>query len=229
MRILFAEDDLRLGNLIQHMLRKEGYDIDWVRAGDLAFEYATESHYDIIILDWMMPVESGLTVCRRLREIPYGGGILLLTAKDTTDDRVLGLDAGADDYLVKPFEFKELLARLRAISRRNARSWKPKEERIIVADLEIDRQSRKVIRGKREIKLTVREFQLLNFLAQHYGQVLPRGVIIDRIWGHENEISQNNLDAFMRLLRKKIEFPGEDQLIHNIRGIGFRMGVENAK
>jgi len=180
-------------------------------------------------LDWMIPVENGLSVCKYLRANRYDGGILMLTAKDATDDRVLGLNAGADDYLVKPFEFKELLARLKAISRRSMGKWSLFDDILIVADIEIDRKSKTVKRAEHDLKLTVREFQLLDLLAQNYGHVLSREIILDRIWGLENEVSQNNLDAFMRLLRKKIEIPGQEQVIHNVRGIGFKLEARHAQ
>jgi DNA-binding response OmpR family regulator len=222
MRVLLAEDDYRLGNLIQHMLVKEKIKIDWVQQGDTAFEYAMYSPYDVIILDWMMPGETGISVCDRLRKQGYQGSILMLTAKDAVNDRVLGLDTGADDYLVKPFEFVELLARIRALSRRGGLQLR--EEIVQVGDLVINRSMHTASRGGREIQLTGREFQLLDLLIQNQGRVLPREVILDRVWGLETEVTPNNLDAYVRLLRKKIDLPGEEMLIHNIRGIGYKLG-----
>lgn len=228
MNILLVEDDARLGSLVQRMLQNEGYDIDWVRSGDCVLQAINDADCEMVILDWMLPVMNGIEVCKSLRSNNYCGGILMLTAKDATDDRVIGLDAGADDYLAKPFEFKELLARLRALSRRSSRQV-PLGDIIKIADIELDRQARVVKRGNKEILLTPKEFRILDLMAQNYGKVLPREVILERIWGLESEVSHNNLDAFMRLLRKKIDLPGSDTMIHNIRGVGFKLEAKNDK
>ncbi len=222
MYILLAEDDPRLGKLIKHMFQKEMIKIDWVARGDLALDYALYAQYDVIILDWMMPGASGLEVCSRLRRQGLQVPILMLTAKDATEDRVLGLDTGADDYLVKPFEFSELMARVRALYRRG--SFKLRDDIIQIGSLTRNRTSKTVKRGDQEIQLTGREFQMLDLLAQNSGHVIPREVIIDRIWGLESEVTSNNLDAYVRLLRKKINLPGEETLIHNIRGVGYKLG-----
>ncbi|MDF2635948.1 MAG: two component transcriptional regulator, winged helix family [Pelosinus sp.] len=221
MHILLAEDDLRLGRLVQHMLEKEDMKVDWVVDGSLAFEYAVYSSYDIIILDWMMPGESGLNVCDRLRKQGYQGAILMLTARDAVEDRVLGLDTGADDYLVKPFEFSELMARIRALSRRN--SNKLIENVVIIGNLIFNRTTKLLKYDDKEIYLSGREFQMLDLLIQNKGQVVPREVILDRVWGLESEVTSNNLDAYVRLLRKKIDPPGGETLIHTIRGVGYRL------
>lgn len=223
MRILLAEDDPRLGKLIKHMLEKENMRVDWVQRGDEVWELTRQWSYDVIILDWMMPGQSGIEVCAALREEGCNAGILMLTAKDTVDDRVLGLNTGADDYLVKPFEFAELLARVRALGRRGGMQFQ--EEIVQVGDLCINRSTRTVQRGNRVIQLTGREFQLLDLLVRNRGQVLPREVILDRIWGLETEVAQNNLDAYVRLLRKKIDLPDEPVLIQNVRGVGYRLEV----
>lgn len=221
MHILLAEDDLRLGRLVQHMLEKENIKVDWVVEGDVAFEYAVYSSYDIIILDWMMPGESGLNVCGRLRKQGYQGAILMLTAKDAVEDRVLGLDTGADDYLVKPFEFSELMARIRALSRRS--SNKLIENVVTIGNLIFNRTTKILRYDEKEISLSGREFQMLDLLIQNKGQVVPREVILDRVWGLESEVTSNNLDAYVRLLRKKIDPPGGETLIHTIRGVGYRL------
>lgn len=220
MRILLAEDDAKLGKLLKHMLEKEAFQIDWVIRGDAAIDYALHSAYDVIILDWMMPGGTGISVCDHLRKHHYQGAILMLTARDAVSDRVLGLDTGADDYLVKPFEFTELLARVRALSRRS--TVKLKEEIIQVGSLVLNRSTRSVECGRDEIQLSAREFQLLDLLVQNRGRVVPREVILDRIWGLDASVSSNNLDAYVRLLRKKI--PDQDGVkIQNIRGIGFKL------
>ncbi len=221
MHILLAEDDLRLGRLVQHMLEKEDIKVDWVVEGGVAFEYAVYSSYDIIILDWMMPGESGLNVCDRLRKQGYQGAILMLTAKDAVEDRVLGLDIGADDYLVKPFEFSELMARIRALSRRS--SNKLIENVVTIGNLIFNRTTKILRYDDKEISLSGREFQMLDLLIQNKGQVVPREVILDRVWGLESEVTSNNLDAYVRLLRKKIDPPSGETLIHTIRGVGYRL------
>lgn len=221
MRVLLAEDDARLGKLIKHMLEKSEISVDWVVSGDMALEYALHSPYDVIILDWMMPGQTGLSVCQELRKSSYQGAILLLTAKDAVEDRVLGLDTGADDYFVKPFEFAELLARLRALARRS--SAKLKDDIVQIGSLTLHRSTRSVSRNQIEIQLTSREFQLLDLLVQNRGMVIPREVILDRIWGLESNISSNNLDAYVRLLRKKISLSEEDVVIQNVRGVGYKL------
>ncbi|WP_371380666.1 response regulator transcription factor [Sporomusa aerivorans] len=221
MRILLAEDDAKLGNLINAMLIKSGIQVDWVTQGDTAIEYAMYSPYDVIVLDWMMPGQTGLEACKYLRKHGYQSSILMLTAKDDVVDRVLGLDSGADDYLVKPFEFAELLARLRALSRRS--SARLQEEEVQVGDLVLNRSTRSVRFADNEVQLTSREFQLLDLLVQNEGQVVPREVILDRVWGLEADVSPNNLDAYVRLLRRKINLPEGDVVIQNVRGVGFKL------
>lgn len=222
LRILLAEDDKRLGNLLVHMLNKEQYHIDWVINGDDALDYAIAAPYDLIVLDWMMPGMDGTKVCQNLRKNGCNTNtpVLMLTARDALDDKVEGLDAGADDYLVKPFEFKELLARLRALSRR-ARD-PVIEDLMQAADFTLDRVNRLLIRGGSQIPLTLREFQLLELLMINRGQTLPRELIIDRVWGYDTEVTANNLDAFIRLLRKKIGDTKHRRHIQNIRGVGYR-------
>lgn len=224
MNILLAEDDLQLGELIGFMLKKKGgYMVDWVMEGEDAYEYARASHYDVLILDWMMPNGDGISICRKLRREGYSGAILMLTAKDAVSDRITGLDAGADDYLIKPFEIEELLARLRALTRRN---YAPiLEEQISFQDLIIKRTSQAIAQGEMEIQLSPREFQLLDLLVQNKGQVLPREVILDRIWGYDADVSTKTIDATIKLLRKKLDLFGKQDLLQSIRGVGYK--VEN--
>ncbi|HJV45743.1 MAG TPA: response regulator transcription factor [Bacillota bacterium] len=224
MYVLLAEDDRRLGKLIVHMLKQEFHTVDWVDNGKDAYEYALCSDYDVIVLDWMMPVMEGVQVCQKLRQRGYQSPILMLTAKDAVEDRVQGLDSGADDYLVKPFSFNELFARLRALSRR--REVPITEDMIQVADLRLDRVSHKVWRDDQEIQLTTREYQLMELFMLNQGQILPRDVIIVRVWGYDTEVTSNALDAFIRLLRKKIELEGKPKLIHNVRGVGYKLEVK---
>lgn len=225
MRVLLAEDDAKLGRLVKHMMEKAAVQVDWVLRGDTAIDYALHSPYDVIVLDWMMPGKTGIEVCDFLRKESYQGTILMLTAKDAIRDRVLGLNTGADDYLVKPFEFEELLARVHALSRRS--NVKLNEEILQVGSLILNRTTRNVQRGENEIQLTAREFQVLDLLMQNSGHVVPREVILDRIWGLDANVSSNNLDAYIRLLRKKISLPEDDVELQNIRGIGFKLEVHN--
>lgn len=221
MNILLAEDDSQLGELIVYMLEKKGgFHIEWVMDGEDAYYYATSSHYDVLILDWMMPCETGVEVCRRLRRQGYSGAILILTAKDSVHDRIEGLDAGADDYLVKPFEIGELLARLRALCRRN---YAPiVEEEIKMNDLVLNRMSHVVRLGSMEAQLSPREFQLLDLLVQNKGQVLSREVILERIWGNDSEVAPKTIDATVKLIRKKLEAFGKQDMLQSIRGVGYR-------
>jgi DNA-binding response OmpR family regulator len=224
LNILLAEDDLQLGELVEYMLKKKGgYKVDWVMDGEDAYEYAKASHYDVLILDWMMPNGDGISVCQRLRSQGYSGAILMLTAKDAVEDRINGLDAGADDYLIKPFEIEELLARIRALSRRN---FAPiMEDQISIQGLVINRTSQTVLQGREEIQLSPREFQLLDLLVQNKGQVLPREVILDRIWGFDADVSTKTIDATIKLLRKKLDIVGKQNLLQSIRGVGYKVEI----
>ncbi|RLQ97439.1 response regulator transcription factor [Falsibacillus albus] len=221
MNILLAEDDEQLGELIVFMLQKKGgYKVDWVMDGEDAYAYANASHYDVLVLDWMMPKEDGISVCRHLRQEGYSGAILILTAKDAVQDRIEGLDAGADDYLVKPFEIDELLARLRALSRRN---YAPiLEDRLVINDMVLNRTSQTVRQGEQEIQLSRREFQLLDFLVQNKGQVLPRELILDRVWGLDADVSTKTIDATIKLLRKKLDMIEKQDMLQSIRGVGYK-------
>jgi DNA-binding response OmpR family regulator len=220
-KVLLAEDDQRLGKIIKHMLEKEAIQADWVVRGDEVFDYVQASHYDVLILDWMMPGESGLEVCANLRKRDYQGAIIMLTARDTVADKITGFNTGADDYLVKPFEFAELLARLQALTRRSSHAIMP--DILKIGDLRLDRSAKTVSRAGIAIQLTGREFQILDLLAQNRGKVVPRDVIIDRVWGVNAEITSNNLDAYVRLLRKKINERSERPFIQNVRGIGYKL------
>lgn len=222
MNVLLAEDDLQLGELVSYMLKKKGgYNVEWVTEGNDAYDYASEAHYDVLILDWMMPNGDGIDVCKRLRKEGYAGAILMLTAKDAVQDRIQGLDAGADDYVIKPFEIDELLARLRALSRRN---YAPiLEEEVEIASMILKRASQTVQFDKEFIQLSPREFQLLDFLVKNKGQVLSRDIILDRVWGYESDVSIKTIDATVKLLRKKLEKFNKQDLIQSIRGVGYKI------
>ncbi len=224
MNILLAEDDIRLGELIVHILKKKGgYQVEWVTQGGEVYDYAIESHYDVLILDWMLPGEEGINICSRLRKQGYPNAIIMLTAKDAVQNRIMGLDAGADDYMVKPFEVGELLARIRALSRRN---FAPIQEQIIqIQDVKVNITNRAVFNKEKEIQLTPREFQLLDLLIRNKGQVLSRDVIYDRIWGYDADVSIKTIDATVKLLRKKLNLEGKHKFIQSIRGVGYKLEI----
>ncbi len=224
MRILLAEDDKRLGNLIQYMLEQNKFSVEWVTNGTDIYEYAMYSDYDVLILDWMMPGENGIDACRRLRDNGYEKAILILTAKDSIEDRVTGLDAGADDYLVKPFEFAELLARLRALGRRSTQ--KIQQEVVEIGEFSLNRTTKVLKKNDQVIQLSPREFQIFDLLAQNLGVVVPRDIILDRIWGLERDITSNNIDSYMKILRKKLQEVDGNISIKTVRGIGYRLEAE---
>jgi DNA-binding response OmpR family regulator len=220
-RVLLAEDDLKLGKLINYMLMQNRVQVEWIQNGADIYEYAMYSEYDILILDWMMPNVTGVEACRQLRENGYERAILMLTAKDSVEDRVTGLDAGADDYLVKPFEFDELLARLRALSRRSTQ--KIQQEILEVGSFTLNRTTKVLKKKNQVIQLSPREFQLFDLLAQNLGVVVPREIILDRIWGSERDITSNNIDSYMKILRKKLTDVDGSITIKTVRGIGYRL------
>jgi DNA-binding response OmpR family regulator len=222
MKILLAEDDVRLGELTAHMLRKKtGGVVEWVTTGSSAFDYAIASSYDVVVLDWMMPEGDGRATCVKLRKSGYRGAILMLTAKDALQDRVDGLDAGADDYLVKPFEMDELLARLRALMRRN---FVPLQDDIIrIGNLELQRTNQIVMQGGREVQLSPREFQILDLLLQNKGRTLSREIILDKIWGLDADVNLKAIDAIVKLIRKKLEPSASRELIQSVRGVGYKI------
>ena len=221
MRVLLAEDDKRLGRLIEYMLMQKRIQVEWITTGTDIFEYAMYSEYDILILDWMMPNVTGVDACRALRENGYEKAILMLTAKDSIEDRVAGLDAGADDYLVKPFEFDELLARLRALSRRSTQ--KIQQEVVEIGEFTLNRTTKVLKKKNQVIQLSPREFQLFDLLSQNLGVVVPREIILDRIWGTERDITSNNIDSYMKILRKKLTDVDGSITIKTVRGIGYRL------
>jgi len=224
MRVLLAEDDKRLGKLIQYMLEQNDIQVEWITNGADIYEYAMYTDYDVLVLDWMMPGESGIQACGRLRHDGYEKAILILTARDSVEDRVKGLDAGADDYLVKPFEFAELLARLRALARRSTQ--KIQQDIVKVGDFTLNRTA-KVLKKKNEIvQLSPREFQIFDLLVQNVGIVVPRDIILDRIWGLESDVSSNNIDSYMKILRRKLDLSSGGVAIKTVRGVGYKLEAE---
>jgi two-component system OmpR family response regulator len=222
MRLLVVEDDVKLVRALQRGLQREGYAVDLPVTGDEALAQATSYDYDAVILDVMLPGKDGFAVCRELRRNERWAPVLMLTARDHVKDRIRGLDAGADDYLVKPFDFGEMLARLRALTRRG-----PSERPAVVeiGDLHIDPAAHTVTRGGREIELTPREFALLLFLARRAGEVVPRTELLEHVWDEAEEGSTNVVDVYVGYLRKKLERPfgRRRRLIRTVRGIGFML------
>jgi two-component system response regulator MprA len=216
-RILIIEDDPAILKVLQRSLAYEGYTVDIATDGRTGLNLARDHRPDLVILDWLLPGMDGLEVCRRLRT---GGSlpILMLTAKDTIEDRVQGLDAGADDYLVKPFNFDELTARLRALLRRTQTERNQTYE---FADLKMETSARQVTRGKRLVALTAKEYELLELFLRHPRQVLTREVIFDRVWGYDFGGESNVLEVYIRYLRQKLESENEPRLIHTIRSVGY--------
>ena len=223
MRILIVEDEPVLAETLKLGLEEEHHAVDAVVNGRDALDYALAVTYDVIILDVMLPGLDGFTVCRRMREEDIPSQILMLTALSEVDDRVDGLDSGADDYLTKPFAFRELLARLRALARR---SRKIQAGPLQVADLVLDEATHRVARAGRTIDLSPLEFRLLHCLMRHAGQVLTRDTILDRVWNFDYAGGSNVVDVYIRYLRRKIESPGEVKLIHTVRGVGYRLAEE---
>jgi len=216
-RILIIEDDEGILKILRRVLGYEGYQVDTALEGQSGLALAREVRPDLVILDWMLPGMDGLEVCRNIRNTSKTP-ILMLTAKDNISDRVQGLDAGADDYVVKPFEIDELLARIRALLRRTA----PDRAQILqFMDLTLDTNSRQAFRGSRTISLTAKEYDLLELFLRHPRQVLTREMIFDRVWGYDFGGESNVLDVYIRYLRQKLEEVGEMRLIHTARGVGY--------
>jgi two-component system, OmpR family, response regulator MprA len=216
-RILIIEDDPAILKVLQRGLAYEGYTVDVATDGRTGLNQAHDHHPDLVILDWMLPGMDGLEVCRRLR-LQGGLPILMLTAKDTIQDRVQGLDAGADDYIVKPFNLDELTARIRALFRRTQTE---RNQVYQFADLTMDSDSRQVTRGKRLVPLTAKEYELLELFLRHPRQVLTREVIFDRVWGYDFGGESNVLEVYIRYLRQKLEAESEARLIHTVRSVGY--------
>jgi two-component system response regulator MprA len=222
-RILIIEDDEAIVKTLRRALAYEGYQVDAAIDGETGLLAARDHTPDLVILDWMLPGIDGLEVCQRLRSgdnVP----ILILTAKDSTQDRVQGLDAGADDYMVKPYELEELLARVRALLRRTQQDRAPI---LAFADLTLDTSTRQATRKNRVINLTAKEYDLLELFLRHPRQVLTREMIFDRVWGYDFGGESNVLDVYIRYLRMKLESGGEARLIYTVRSVGYVLREKN--
>lgn len=223
MRILVVDDDRAVRESLRRSLAFNGYDVALAQDGQQALDAVAADRPDAMVLDVMMPRVDGLEVCRRLRGSGDPLPILVLTARDAVSERVAGLDAGADDYLPKPFALEELLARLRALLRRRGPSESGKASALSFADLTLDPDTREVRRGDRQISLTRTEFSLLELLMQHPRRVLSRGQILEQVWGYDFPTSGNALEVYVGYLRRKTEAEGEPRLIHTVRGVGYAL------
>ena len=226
MRILVIEDEKNLNDIIVKKLKKEKYGVDSCFDGKDAIDYIVAAEYDVIILDIMLPNLNGFEVLKIIRSKKINTPVLLLTAKDGVEDRVHGLDLGADDYLIKPFSFDELLARIRVLLRRNSSNANA-DNIYRIANLTVDINSRSVFRDDRSIKLSTREFTILEYLIRNKGKVLSRDSIEQHIWDYDHEGGTNVVDVYIRYLRKKIDDGYSPKLIYTIRNIGYVMKVEN--
>jgi DNA-binding response OmpR family regulator len=225
MRLLVVEDERKMADLLRRGLEEEGYSATVALDGVSGYEMALAATFDLILLDLMLPGMDGFQVARRLRDKGNRTPILMLTARDATPDIVKGLDLGADDYLTKPFSFEVLLARIRALIRRGPVT---QPVRLRVGDLEMDTISHEVLRNGQRIHLTRTEFNLLEHLMRLRGKVVPRGALIEAVWGYDRDVESNTLDAFIRLLRSKLEGDSGNRLIHTVRGIGYVLREEDA-
>ncbi len=218
-----VEDEKKVAAFIKRGLEEEGYQVDTVHDGEEGVRQALEKTYELLILDVMLPRKDGLSVVRELRQADRVMPVLMLTARDTTDDIVAGLDAGSDDYLTKPFAFAELSARVRALSRRIGRD---RGAELAVADMRMDPISRKVWRGDKEIDLTIKEYRLLEFLVRNVGTIVTRNMIAEKVWEHSFESFTNIIDVYVNYLRKKVDRGFDRKLIHTVRGQGYVLRVE---
>ncbi|GAC1368180.1 MAG: response regulator transcription factor [Actinomycetota bacterium] len=224
MRILLVEDEIKMARAIRRGLEQEGYAVDSVADGEEALFRATESDYDCIVLDIMLPGMDGFSVCRGLRSNGRWAPVLMLTARDAVEDRIRGLDSGADDYLVKPFAFGELLARLRALVRRGPGA---RPTILTVDDVSLDPAAHRVLRGSRVIGLSSREFALLEYLMRHPGEVVTRSNILDHVWDYNYDGLSNVVDVYVGYLRKKLDDPPSngEPFIRTVRGVGYVVGT----
>jgi len=225
MRILVVEDERKVASFIRQGLEEEGHAVEVAGDGEAALELAFDDHpYDLIVLDVMLPRRDGFKVLEALREQRIESPVLLLTARDTVQDKVTGLDLGADDYLTKPFAFEEFLARVRALLRRGAAARTPV---LRLADLTLDPSTREVTRGSRRITLTAREYALLEYLLRSAGRILSRPMIAQHVWGVDFDTETNIIDVYIGYLRRKLDTEGEPPLLHTVRGVGYVLKLES--
>jgi len=226
MRILVVEDEHKIAQAIKKGLEMEGYAVDMAFDGEEGFDLASTEEYSVILLDLMLPKLDGVTVCKKLREENIHTPILMLTAKGELDDKVTGLNSGADDYLVKPFAFAELLARIKALTRRPKKTINAVLE---VQDLKLDTNTFDVKRNEQNVSLSRKEFSLLEYLMRHPNKILTKDQIIQNIWNYESDVLPNTVEVYIGYLRNKIDrsFPKSKKLIHTVRGFGYRLGGDH--
>jgi two-component system copper resistance phosphate regulon response regulator CusR len=225
MRILLAEDETSIANFIREGLEEEGFAVDVASNGKTGLQLALENlaEYDVILLDWMLPGMSGIEICRSVRKVSQDVAIIFITAKDTTDDTVFGLEAGANDYIRKPFAFEELLARIRVLMRR-----KTTENSVFrCGEIELDTESHRVTKQGLPVELTQKEFSLLEYLLRNKGKVSRRTRIIEKVWDIHFDYDTSVIDVYINFLRKKLDNPGENSFIETVRGIGYRINDES--
>lgn len=222
MKVLLVEDDQRLARLITRVLRDEHYQIDVAHDGATGLEYALRGVYEVAIIDWMLPERDGPSICRAVRAARLPTALLLLTARGQVEDKVIGFDSGADDYLVKPFAFEELLARVRALGRRFSLQPDASDE-LRVGDLVLDLRHHTARRGTRPLDLTPTEWNLLEYLMRNAGQSLSRQQILDYVWSYEHNVQPQMVDVYIAYLRRKLNAPGERDPIATVRGVGYRL------
>ena len=227
MRVLVIEDDRAMAGLLQKGLQEEHHVVSVAHDGRSGLDLSRTYQFDVVVLDWMLPGMDGVEICRKLRKDGNAVPVLMLTARDSVPDIVKGLDAGTDDFLTKPFSFAELLARLRALGRRP--SAKVQAKRLKVGDLELEANTHRVFRGGREVHLTATEYRLLEFLMRRPGGAASRRAIVEAVWGLDAEVEENTLDAFIRLLRSKVDAGSGPRLIHTVRGFGYRLDAEESE
>lgn len=226
MKILIIEDDQRLARLIQNVLDEENYTVDMAHDGDIGLELALRGIYDVAVIDWMLPGRDGPSICRAIRQARLSTAVLMLTARGQIEDRVSGLDSGADDYLVKPFSFDELLARVRALSRRflvlHGDGWELRS-----GDLVMDLKAHTARRGDQVLDLTPTEWNLLECLMRHPGQSLARQQILDYVWSYDRDVQITMVDVYVSYLRRKLNVPGKPDPVQTVRGVGYRLEDDN--
>ena len=218
MKILLAEDEVDLNNVVTRYLKKNGYSIDSVLDGEEALDYLEYGEYDLVILDIMMPKVDGFEVIKKLRDKGNHTSVLMLTARDSADDKVKGLDLGADDYIVKPFDFNELMARIRAVVRRK---YGNSSNKLVIGDLILDTSEKSVTRAGKQIELTGKEYEVLEYLMQSKNRILSREQIKEHVWDFDYEGDSNIIDVLIKNIRKKIDVEAGKQIIYTKRGLGY--------
>ncbi|WP_369713121.1 response regulator transcription factor [Leptotrichia sp. HSP-342] len=218
MKILLAEDEVDLNNVVTRYLKKNGYSVDSVLDGEEALDYLEYSEYDLVILDIMMPKVDGFEVIKKLRDKGNHTSVLMLTARDSADDKVKGLDLGADDYIVKPFDFNELMARIRAVVRRK---YGNSSNKLVIGDLILDTSEKSVTRAGKQIELTGKEYEVLEYLMQSKNRILSREQIKEHVWDFDYEGDSNIIDVLIKNIRKKIDIEDGKQIIYTKRGLGY--------